>query len=86
MALPGWYFGAGGVAQTVWNLRHGFEPAGGINDYDLVYVDPDDRSAASERRTEERVARQLSEHRASHEEPWRTGRRRSLVVPTERMH
>jgi hypothetical protein len=27
MALPGWYFGAGAVAQTVWNLRHGFELA-----------------------------------------------------------
>ena len=22
--LPDWYFGAGGVAQTVWNVLHGF--------------------------------------------------------------
>jgi hypothetical protein len=31
MALPGSYFGAGGVAQTVWNLRHRCGPAAGIN-------------------------------------------------------
>jgi hypothetical protein len=44
MALPGRYFGAGGVAQTVWNLLHGFEPAEGTKDHDLVYFDPDDLS------------------------------------------
>ncbi|HZT66066.1 MAG TPA: nucleotidyltransferase family protein [Acidimicrobiales bacterium] len=61
MALPGWYFGAGGVAQTVWNLRHGFEVADGIKDYDLVYFDPGDLSAESEWRVEEAVAAGLSE-------------------------
>jgi uncharacterized protein len=60
MALPDWYFGAGGVAQTVWNLRHGFDAAGGIKDYDLVYFDPHDLSAESERRIEEEVATRLS--------------------------
>lgn len=58
--LPGWYFGAGGVAQTVWNLRHGFEAAEGIKDYDLVYFDPGDLSAESEREIEEQVADRLS--------------------------
>lgn len=62
MALPDWYFGAGGVAQTVWNLRHGFEPAAGIKDYDLVYFDPSDLSLESERQIEEEVARRLSDH------------------------
>ena len=60
MALPGWYFGSGGVAQTVWNLRHGFEPTGGIKDYDVVYFDPADLSVETERRIEAEVARRLS--------------------------
>lgn len=60
MALPNWYFGAGGVAQTVWNLLHGFEPAAGIKDYDLVYFDPIDLSDEAERQIEEKVARRLS--------------------------
>ena len=38
--LSGWYLAAGGVSQTVWNVRHGFDPAEGIKDYDLVYFDP----------------------------------------------
>lgn len=46
MDLPGWYLAAGGVSQTVWNVRHGFDPAQGIKDYDLVYYDPEaDRDA-----------------------------------------
>jgi hypothetical protein len=61
LALPNWYFGAGGIAQTVWNLRHGFDPASGIKDYDLVYFDPDDLSADAEQRHEVEVARRLSE-------------------------
>ena len=61
MALPNWYLGAGGVAQTVWNLRHGFEPAEGIKDYDLVYFDPADLSVDAENRIEEEVARRLSD-------------------------
>ena len=60
IALPDWYFGAGGVAQTVWNRRHGFDPAAGIKDYDLVYFDPHDLSAESERRIEKEVATRLS--------------------------
>jgi hypothetical protein len=53
--LPGWYLGAGCVAQTVWNLAHGKPPGEDILDYDLVYYDgesaPDrDRSIAVEAR------------------------------------
>lgn len=40
LALPDWYLAAGGVAQTVWNVKHGFDPAEGIKDYDVVYFDP----------------------------------------------
>ena len=61
LALPDWYLGAGGVAQTVWNLRHGFEPAEGIKDYDLVYFDPADLSVDAESQIEEEVARRLSD-------------------------
>lgn len=46
MQLPDWYLAAGGVSQTVWNVRHGFEAAGGIKDYDLVYFDPGADKAA----------------------------------------
>jgi len=60
MNLPGWYLAAGGVSQTVWNLRHGFDPAEGIKDYDLVYFDPGaDRDA--EDAIERQVAGRLSE-------------------------
>ena len=61
LGLRDWYFGAGGVAQTVWNLRHGLEPVDGIKDYDLVYFDPDDLSAEAEDRLEQAVADRLTD-------------------------
>lgn len=60
LALPDWYLGAGGIAQTVWNLRHGFDPAAGIKDYDLVYFRPDDLSAAAESRIEDELSSMLA--------------------------
>jgi uncharacterized protein len=42
LGLPDWYLGAGCIAQTVWNIAHGFELNFGIRDYDLVYFDPVD--------------------------------------------
>lgn len=53
--LPGWYVGAGAVAQAVWNAAHGFPPAYGVKDLDLVYFDPDDLSAEGEKRVERAV-------------------------------
>jgi uncharacterized protein len=53
--LPGWYLGAGAITQTVWNQLHGFEPAQGIKDYDLVYFDLSDLSAETERQAEQRA-------------------------------
>jgi hypothetical protein len=61
LSLPGWYFGAGGVAQTVWNLRHRFDLLSGIKDFDVVYFDPDDLSMAAEDRIEAELAGHLSE-------------------------
>lgn len=48
MDMPNWYLGAGGIAQTVWNIRYGFNPENGIKDYDLVYYDADNASYEAE--------------------------------------
>ena len=56
LALPSWYVGGGGIAQTVWNRLHGFEPAYGITDYDVVYFDPHDLTAGGEQAVEAAVA------------------------------
>lgn len=39
--LRDWWLTAGCIAQSVWNLRHGFAPDRGIVDYDIFYHDPD---------------------------------------------
>lgn len=46
--MPNWYLGAGGIAQTVWNIKHGFNPENVIKDYDLVYYDGKDISYEAE--------------------------------------
>lgn len=43
-----WYVGAGGISQTVWNVKHGLDPENGIKDYDLVYFDKNDVSYGAE--------------------------------------
>src|SRR4051794_26060498 len=60
LAVPSWYLGAGAVAQTVWNGLHGYHPAAGIKDYDLVYFDPVDLTGETERHVAEDVASRLS--------------------------
>lgn len=59
MNLPDWYLAAGAISQTVWNVRHGFEAAEGIKDYDVVYFDPDADKAA-EMEIERKFTRRLS--------------------------
>lgn len=39
LRMPHWYLGAGCIAQTVWNVQHGFDLASNIKDCDLVYYD-----------------------------------------------
>ena len=56
LGLPDWYLGAGAVAQTVWNAAHGFVPAHGVEDYDVVYFDDSDLGADTEDRVARRVA------------------------------
>jgi hypothetical protein len=53
--VPQWHLGAGCIAQTVWNHFHGFDPAYGIKDADLVYFDPSDTSEAAELAAEQRA-------------------------------
>ncbi len=48
LELPNWYLGAGCIAQTVWNHRHGFDLTYNILDCDLVYYDSSDISAETE--------------------------------------
>jgi uncharacterized protein len=60
-SLPGWYLGAGEIAQTVWNQHHGFEPTRGVKDYDLVYFDTADLSAAAEQRAADRMRQLLAD-------------------------
>ena len=50
LQMPSWYLGAGCIAQTVWNLKHGFDPMQNIADYDLVYFDPTDLSEGGEQK------------------------------------
>jgi hypothetical protein len=59
MNLPGWYLAAGGVSQTVWNVRHGFDPVEGIKDYDVVYFDPQ-ADAARQTAIEDEITERLS--------------------------
>ncbi len=53
--LPDWMVMSGAVYQTVWNALTGRHPDYGIQDYDLVYFDPD-LSAEAEAATQARVA------------------------------
>lgn len=48
LKMPNWYLGAGGIAQTVWNVLHNFDPKNGIKDYDLVYYDANNTSYEAE--------------------------------------
>lgn len=48
LQMPNWYLGAGCIAQTVWNVQHGFDLTHGIEDYDLVYYDSSDTSYRAE--------------------------------------
>lgn len=61
LQLPSWYLGAGAVTQTVWNILHGFDPTSGIEDYDLVFFDPDDLSADAERLVERKAGELLAD-------------------------
>ncbi len=64
LSLGSWYLGAGGIAGTVWNHLHGFAPTHAIKDYDIVYFDAEDLSAATETTVEAQVTELLGADRA----------------------
>lgn len=51
------YLGAGCIAQTVWNVQHGYAPTAHIRDYDIAYFDPSDTSYDAEDRAISTAAR-----------------------------
>ena len=55
ICLPNGWLAAGAVAQTVWNIAHGYPAEANIRDIDLIYFDADDLSAESEVSNEARV-------------------------------
>ena len=55
IGLPDGWLAAGAVAQTVWNVAHGYPLEANIRDIDLVYFDADDLSAESEAANEVRI-------------------------------
>ena len=65
LAMANWYLGAGCVAQTVWNLLHGFTPTFGIKDYDLVYHDAADLSLKAQTRYQDRATELFAHLHAS---------------------
>jgi uncharacterized protein len=53
--LPHCFVAGASIAQTLWNIRHGFSPEAHIKDIDLVYFDPQDLSEESETRHQKRI-------------------------------
>ncbi len=64
LRLPDCWIGAGFVRNLVWDRLHGFAEQTPLNDIDVLYFDPSDRSRASERALEAQL------RRAMPGEPW----------------
>ena len=59
LGLPDCWTGAGFVRNLVWDRLHGFAEATPLNDIDVLYFDPADRSRATEAALEARLHRSL---------------------------
>ena len=55
LALPQWCIGAGFVRNLVWDRLHVYREPTPLNDLDLVYYDPADRSAERDRALEQQL-------------------------------
>lgn len=64
LGLRDCWIGAGFVRNLVWDRLHGYAEATPLNDIDVLYFDPSDRSRASEQLLEARL------RRAMPREPW----------------
>ena len=56
--LPDCFVAGASIAQTLWNIRHGFEPSAHIKDIDLVYFDHD-LSKETEHTHQQRIQKQF---------------------------
>ncbi|WP_341501814.1 nucleotidyltransferase family protein [Gallaecimonas sp. GXIMD4217] len=56
LALPDWAIGAGFVRNAIWDELHGHTEATPLNDLDLIYFDPHDRSPERDRALEARLS------------------------------
>jgi hypothetical protein len=63
IALPDGWLVAGAIAQTVWNEAHGFAPAHGIKDVDIVYFDGAELGEEAEASHEARINGAFAESR-----------------------
>ena len=61
IGLPNGWLAAGAVAQTIWNVAHGYPPDANIRDIDLAYFDAGDLSAEAEARNETRITNLFSD-------------------------
>jgi len=59
LGLPDCWTGAGFVRNLVWDRLHGYTEATPLNDIDVLYFDPADRSRAAEAVLEARLRRSL---------------------------
>ncbi len=83
LGLPDCWIGAGFVRNLVWDRLHGFSEPTPLNDVDVLYFDPSDRSRAAERALEARLRRampgvpwsvrnQARMHRRNNDAPYRS--------------
>lgn len=59
LELPDSWIGAGFVRNGVWDALHGYDRPTPLNDVDVLYFDPYDRSRETERRLEQRLERDM---------------------------
>ena len=57
--LPDGWIGAGFLRSLVWDRLHGHSEATPLNDIDVLYFDPEDRSRAAEAALEARLRRSI---------------------------
>ena len=59
LELPDSWIGAGFVRNAVWDALHGYDHPTALNDVDVLYFDPRDRSREAERSHEQGLARDM---------------------------
>jgi uncharacterized protein len=60
LELPDCFVAGACIAQTHWNIAHGFSPSANIKDIDLIYFDPSDLSEQAEQKHQKRIQEYFS--------------------------